>query len=62
MIMKFNRYYTERAEVYFINEYLDYTDNDWYDRGHFVRVLIPIVEMLLQSNLRLQSQDSVIPK
>lgn len=52
--MKFNRYYTEIAETYFLNEYLDYADNDWYNRGHFVRVLLPIVEMLLQSNSQLQ--------
>lgn len=45
--MKFNRHYTDIAEDYWNREYLDYADNNWYNEQHFVRVMIPILEIML---------------
>ena len=56
--MKFNRYHTEIAEQYFLHEYLDYADNDWYNRQHMVRVLIPIIERLFISNATLATKET----
>lgn len=48
--MKWNRYYTERAEDYWNREYLDYENNNWYSEQHFVRIMIPILEKMLTEN------------
>ena len=45
--MRFNRHYTLRAEDYWNREYLDYADNNWYNEQHFVRIMIPVLEIML---------------
>jgi len=45
-----NRFHSEIAEDYWHSEYLDYADNNWYQEQHFVRIMIPILEIMLTQN------------
>jgi len=50
--MKWNRYHTEVADDYWLREYLDYKDNNWYHEMHFCRIMCPILEEMLRRNDR----------
>ena len=40
------RNYSLKADDYWNREYLDYTDNNWYQEQHVVRILTPILERI----------------